>query len=137
MNKVHEEQLEALKEILSELKIKRIYPDALIKMDQDLVSENKGNYFIATMEDTEIRYNENGFSIFDYHNEYAPVVYFDKKSFLSYIHGQECAYCAPLISNGNDYFFCKGYFEKMNRLMELMKEEIEGYENSVKTNNRA
>ena len=126
-------QLEMLKALLSEIKENNIYHEAVMKFDNESYSDNQGNHFIATMHDTEIRYNDNGFSIFDYHNEDAPVIYYQKDEILNFILGEEDAYGVPMTHYGDDYFFCKGYFEQMTALLEMLKEDLELYEQNLTT----
>ena len=86
------------------------------------------------MEDTEIRYNDYGFSIFDYHNEDGPVEYYkNAEDIVNYLTGFEEAYGVPMMRNGYDYQHCKGYFEQMTALLEMLKEDLELYEQNLTT----
>jgi hypothetical protein len=129
-----ESQLLMLESIFPQ--VKEIYPKAKLKLDEDENSDNFGNHFIGTMEDTEIRYNDYGFSIFDYHNEDAPVEYYKyAEDIVNYLRGFEDAYGVPMIKEGDNYFFCKGYFDTMTRLMEYLKEDLLEHQKALFKNN--
>jgi hypothetical protein len=129
-----ESQLLMLESIFPQ--IKEIYPEAELKLDEDENSDNFGNRFIGTMEDTEIRYNDYGFSIFDYHNEDAPVEYYkNAEDIVLYLTGFEEAYGVPMMRNGYDYHHCKGYFDTMTKLMEYLKEDLLKHQKDELKNN--
>jgi hypothetical protein len=99
----------------------------ILKTDLDPNSDNFGNYALFLIgEDKEIRYHEteDKFSVLDYHFEDAEIELKTAKEISDYYNGSQDAYGVPLIRNGYSYEYCKGYYESMTRLLELIKEEL-------------
>jgi hypothetical protein len=104
--------------------------EPIVKIDDDLGSDNYANYSLFLIgDDKEIRYHqsEDKFSFLDYHFEDLEIELKTAEQISEYYNGSHEAYGVPLIRNGYSYEFCKGYYEKMQDLMELIKEDLDAH----------
>ena len=102
--------------------------EPIVKIDDDLGSDNYGNYALFLIgEDKEIRYHqaEDKFSFLDYHFEDLEIELKTAEQISEYYNGSHQAYGVPLMIYGHSYEYCRGYYEKMNDLLALMTNEFE------------
>jgi len=102
--------------------------EPIVKIDDDLGSDNYGNYALFLIgDDKEIRYHqtEDKFSFLDYHFEDLEIELKTAEQISDYYNGSHEAYGVPLMRNGHSYEYCKGYYEKMTDLLALMINEFE------------
>jgi hypothetical protein len=137
--KKDDEDLSNLEKLL--FKLRRVVPieyfpvldietPAILK-GTDYDSDYEGD-IILVGDDTEIRENNGKFYVFDYHYKDLKPILMHEQEIIDFYAGQYSAYGVPSIEGGHSYHFVRGYFEVMNRLMNLMEQELEMHKKQFK-----